>query len=100
MIDVCLFCHLQVKWRSDEGDAKFGYRNTESFVSNDKDVAAVCSLSFHLPKDAVASGAMRPVFIADPSKNANTVIMSFFQCMYGQLVILRRVYLITGERDG
>ena len=54
MIDVYL---LQVKWRSDEGDAKFGYRNTESFVSNDKDVAAVCSLSFHLPKDAVASGA-------------------------------------------
>ena len=99
MIDVPVYL-LQVKWRSDEGDAKFGYRNTESFVSNDKDVAAVCSLSFHLPKDAVASGAMRPVFIADPSKNANTVIMSFFQCMYGQLVILRRVYLITGERDG
>ena len=82
MIDVYL---LQVKWRSDEGDAKFGYRNTESFVSNDKDVAAVCSLSFHLPKDAVASGAMRPVFISDPSKNANTVFLSLFQCMYGQL---------------
>ena len=30
-----------------------------------KDVSAVCSLSYHLPRDAVAFGAMRPVFLDD-----------------------------------
>jgi hypothetical protein len=38
-------------------------RNTESVFRNDKDVSAVCSLSFHLPRDAVAMGAVTPLGI-------------------------------------
>lgn len=38
-------------------------RNTESRMDAAKDVSAVCSLSYHLPRDAVALGAMRPVFL-------------------------------------
>jgi len=40
-------------------------RNTESRMDAAKDVSAVCSLSYHLPRDAVAFGAMRPVFLDD-----------------------------------
>ncbi len=40
-------------------------RDTESRMDVDKDVSAVCSLSYHLPRDAVAFGAMRPVFLDD-----------------------------------
>ena len=40
-------------------------RDTESRMDVRKDVSAVCSLSYHLPRDAVAFGAMRPVFLDD-----------------------------------
>lgn len=40
-------------------------RNVESRMATGKDVSAVCSLSYHLPRDAVALGAMRPVFLDD-----------------------------------
>ena len=40
-------------------------RNVESRMATRKDVSAVCSLSYHLPRDSVALGAMRPVFLDD-----------------------------------
>ena len=42
-------------WRRED------WRNTDSVFRAGKDVSAVCSLSFHLPRDAVAMGAVIPL---------------------------------------
>ena len=46
---------------TDEETAEKNSRNGESMFRPEKDVAAVASLSFHIPKDAVAMGAVVPL---------------------------------------
>ena len=42
------------------------FRNVDAVFHAEKDIAAVCSLSFHLPKDAVAMGAITPLGVTPP----------------------------------
>ena len=49
-----------------------GSRATHARFSMSKDVSAVCSLSFHIPKDAVTQRAMTPVSVGDAGEASAT----------------------------
>jgi hypothetical protein len=44
-----------------------GWRSAQARFTMNKDVSAVCSLSFHIPKDAVAQRAIVPMTVGDVS---------------------------------
>ena len=48
------------------------YRSTQARFTMSKDVSAVCSLSFHIPKDAVTQGAMTPMSVGDVGERSTT----------------------------